>query len=126
MSFLSAGELAQMRADQDRMMLDETCTILQATSSANAIGERVITWGTAGTNVPCRLAKPPTFAFSRSAAGQPVTQAPWTVTLPYGTAVNAGDRIVIDSVTYEVTQSWDEETHKTASRVDVMRLEVSA
>lgn len=123
-SFLSTNELAQMRRDQDRTLLDETCTILTATSAANAIGERVLTWGTAGTAVPCRLMPSPMIPFARNVAGQVSTLASWFLTLPHGTVVNAGDRVVIDSVTYEVVQSWDEETFKTASRIAVNRIEV--
>lgn len=123
MSFLSAGELAQLRADALKTLADETCTILTATTAANAIGERVVTYGTVATGVACRLRPSGRAPNSQAVAGQENTVAPWTVTLPHGTAVSAGDRLVIDSVTYEVTQSWDEETWKTASRVDVMRIE---
>lgn len=123
-SFLSANELAQMRRDQDRTLLHETCTLLTAASSTNAIGERTLTWGTAGTAVPCRLMPTPMLPWARGVAGQVATQAYWSLTLPHGTAISPGDRVVIDAVTYEVSQSWDEETFKTASRVSVFRVEV--
>jgi hypothetical protein len=123
MSFLSAGELAQLRADALATLADDTCTILTPTTSANAIGERTITWGTAGTAVACRLRPSGRAPTGIPVGGQENTVAPWVVTLPHGTAVNPGDRLVIDSVTYEVLQTWDEETWKTASRVDVMRVE---
>jgi len=123
MSYLSTGELAQLRADALATLADETCTILTPTNSANAIGEPVITWGTAGTGVACRLRPSGRAPNATPVGGQENTVAPWTVTLPQGTAVNPGDRLVIDSVTYEVAQTWDEETWKTASRVDVLRIE---
>ncbi len=121
-SWLSAGELAQMRADATAT-LDATCTILTPTSSLNAINEAVIAWSTAGTAVPCRLRPSGRAPNSQAVAGQENTVAPWTVTLPYGTVVNPGRRLVIGAATYEVIQSWDEETWKTASRIDVLRIE---
>ena len=123
MSFLSTLDMAQMRADALDTLADDTCTILRSTVSVNAIGEQVLTWGTAGTAVPCRLRPSGRAPDTRPVGGQEETIAPWAVTLPHGTAVNPGDRLVIDTVTYEVTQSWDEETWKTASRVEAMRIE---
>jgi hypothetical protein len=124
-SFVSAGELAQLRADADRTLLDATCTLLTPTASANSIGEVALTWGTLGASVPCRLrpaGRAPALALL---GGQPQMVADWTLTLPHGTTtVQPGDRAVVDSVTYEVVQSWNEETWRTATRVDVKRIEV--
>jgi hypothetical protein len=106
-SFLSTGELAQMRADQLHTLADETCTLLTPTYTANAIGEQTVTWGTMATGVACRLR-------SLSGAGwDPLTNRPvvnWSVTLPQGTVVDIGDRVVIDSVEYEVTKAETGET----------------
>jgi hypothetical protein len=123
MSFLSTGELTQLRADADKTLLDETCTILTQTASANAIGEKIVAWSTAGTSVPCRLRPTNMPPYPQSVAGQTNTIAQWFVTLPHGSAVAPGSRLVIDSATYEVVQSWDEGTWKTATRVNVTRIE---
>ncbi len=122
MTWLDASELAQLRADQLAAM-DATCTILTQANSANAIYEQVAAYATAGTGVPCRLRPSGRAPNSQTVAGQENTIAPWTVTLPYGTVVNPGSRLVIGAVTYEVIQSWDEETWSTANRVDVVRME---
>lgn len=123
-SFLSAGELAQLRADADRTLLDATCTLQTRTASVNVIGEPVVAWTTLGSAVPCRL-RPTVMTSPQIVAGQQVNVALWQLTLPFGTTtVQPGDRAVIAGVTYEVTQTWDEETWRTATRVNVMRVEV--
>jgi hypothetical protein len=124
-SFVSAGELAQMRADADRTLLDATCTLLTPTAGTNSIGEVALTWGTLGASVPCRLRTAGNQPAMQIIGGQPQTVAGWTLTLPHGTTtVQPGDRAVVDSVVYEVVQTWDEETWRTATRVDVKRIEV--
>jgi hypothetical protein len=124
-SFLSAGELAQLRADADRTLLDATCTLLTPVAGTNSIGEVALSWGTLGAAVPCRLrpaGNPPALALL---GGQPQTVAGWQLTLPHGTTtVQPGDRAVVAGVTYEVMQTWDEETWRTATRVEVKRIEV--
>jgi len=119
---LSSAELTQMRADLTAT-LDATCVILVSSSSLDALGESVLAWSTAGTAVPCRLRQTSNVANLLLDAGQITTVANWTVTLPFGTVVAPGARIVIDDTTYEVKQSWDEETWELAARVDVSRIE---
>lgn len=123
--FLSPGELAQMRADAERTLLDETCTLLTCTSATNAIGEVVAGWSTIGTAVPCRLRPTALTVGVDQVGGQAAAVARWQLTLPAGTTtLTPGDRAVVGGVTYEVTQTWDEETWRTATRVGVMRIEV--
>ena len=122
-ALLGTVELAQMRADQLATMADETCTVLTPSGGTNAIGEWVVTWGTAGTAVPCRLRSigmPPYMVY---VGGQANTLALWSVTMPYGTVVNPGDRIVVDTKTYEVVQTYEESTWSTATRADVKQIE---
>ena len=129
-SFLSTGELAQLRADALATLADATCTILTPTAMVDSIGESVIAWGTVATSVACRLRPSGQGASLRvqysgifPTPGQSYTVAPWTVTLPHGQAVSPGDRLVIATVTYEVIQNWASESWQTATRVDVKRLE---
>lgn len=119
---LSALDLAQMRADLTAT-LDATCAILVPSSSLDDLGESVLAWSTAGTAVPCRLRQTSNVVNLLLEAGQITTVANWTVTLPFGASVAPGARIVIDDTTYEVKQSWDEETWRLASRADVVRIE---
>ena len=129
-SFLSTGELAQLRADALATLADATCTILTPTATVDSIGEPIIAWGTVATGVACRLRPSGQGASLRvqyggifPTPGQSYTVAPWTVTLPYGQAVSPGDRIVVAAVVYEVIQSWSSESWATSTRVDVKCLE---
>jgi len=124
-SFISAAELAQMRADASRTLLDATCTLLTPTAGVNGIGEVALTWGTVGVLVPCRLQPAGLQARMVELGGQPQTSADWQLTLPFGTVTVApGDRVVIAGATFEVKQSIEEETWRTAVRVNLTRIEV--
>ena len=120
--FLSPDELMSMRVEADRTLLDQTCTLLSRTETTNAVGETTVTWGTIGADVPCRL-RPKGSSSLIAQALQQKTVADWSLTLPYGTVVAPGSRAVVELVTYEIMQSWDEEVWKTASRADVKRVE---
>jgi len=123
MSYIDASQLTQMRADALATLADDTATILRGTAAVNAIGEWTTTYGTIAASVACRL-RPIERAASLQLIGeQQQTVAEWVVTLPQGTALYPDDRLVIDSVTYEVMQTWDEETWDTATRANVKRLE---
>jgi hypothetical protein len=124
-SFISAGELAQLRADADRTLFDATCTLLTPTAGTNSIGEVALTWGTLGAGVPCRLRPDGQQPAMSIVGGQPQTVAGWKLTLPHGTVtVQPGDRAVVSGVTYEIKQVWAAESWRTATRVDVVRIEV--
>jgi len=123
-SFISAAELAQMRADASRTLLDATCTLLTPTAGVNGIGEVALTWGTVGVLVPCRLQPAGLQARMVELGGQPQTSADWQLTLPFGTVTVApGDRVVIAGATFEVKQSIEGETWRTAVRVNLTRIE---
>ena len=123
-SFISAAELAQMRSDASRTLLDATCTLLTPTAGVNGIGEATLTWGTVGVSVPCRLRPAGLQARLVELGGQPQTSADWQLTLPFGTVTVApGDRVVISGATFEVKQSIEEETWRTAVRVNLTRIE---
>lgn len=102
---LTAGELTWMRDMADDQMPD-TCTILRGTATQNAIGEGIIAWGTVDSGVACRLDPPGLRPDIRDVGGQIQTVADWRVSLPNGTGLEAGDRVVHSSDTYEVIQSW--------------------
>ena len=129
-SFLSSGELAQMRADALATLADATCTILTPTATVDSIGEPIIAWGTVATGVVCRLRPAGQVAALRTqyggffaTPGQTSPVSSWMVTLPHGTAVSSGDRLVIAALTYEVIDAAKAETWVTANRVQVKRLE---
>lgn len=122
MTLLTAAELASMRATQAQAWPD-VATHLTPTSTANAVGEGVITWGTAETAIPCRLAPMQGFTRISSVATETATVPNWVVTMAYDGVVNPGDRLVIGSRTYEVFNVSDDFAWRTAIRVECVTVE---
>lgn len=120
--FLSAGELAQLRADQADYMPD-TCDILRGTAVVNAIGEPALAWGTVAGTVSCRLRPTGLKSDVNAIGGQLQTYHSWNLYIAQAGTLLPGDRVVISGGTYEVVQSWEEESWPTAVKADVRRLE---
>lgn len=105
---LSAAEIAAMRADLNRMMPD-SATIQRDTIGSDGSGGQTVTGTTTTGPFACRVAvasgKEEVIAGKLDAVGS------WTITMPAGTDVLAGDRILIGSRTFEVSiplrpRSW--------------------
>jgi len=122
MMLLTAAELASMRATQ-ALAWPDVATHLTPTSTANALGEAVIAWGTAGTAIPCRLAPVQAQTRISSVATETVTLPNWVVTMAYSGTVHAGDRLAIGSRTYEVLAVADGFNWRTALRVECISVE---
>ena len=109
MPALSAAELAAMRDVIETELLPDTCTLLTLTSTANGMGGQTQSWGTASSNVPCRLDMTRGREQVSGEAWRPFTM--YTLSLPYDTTITTAYRVVHSSVTYAVTsvntnQSW--------------------
>ena len=118
---ISTSEMAEMRAVQ-QTFLPDTAVIQRATAGVDSIGEGTLAWAAIGTTA-CRV-RPPGLRPNPTVVGEsPETVAQWVITLPQDEDVEAGDRIVTGGYTFEVTHSWDEESWRTAVRVDAQRLE---
>jgi hypothetical protein len=120
----SAGELIQMQYDQEEYLPD-TCTILRGTAANDALGEAVEFWGTVGTAVPCRVRSSgpsPLRADLRPVADQVEVISKLFLTVAHDVDVQTGDRIVHNAVTYDVVQSYEKESWKTAVRAEIQGL----
>ena len=120
--FLSALELSQLRADQADYMPD-TCDILRGTAVVNAIGEPALAWGTVAGTVACRLRPTGLQSDVNAIGGQLQTYHSWNLYIAQAGTLLPGDRVVISGGTYEVVQSWEEESWPSAVKADVRRLE---
>ena len=122
MTLLTAAELADMRATQ-ALAWPDVATHLTPTSAANALGEAVVTWGTAGTAIACRLAPVQAQTRISSVATEVVTLPNWVVTMAYSGTVNPGDQLVISSRSYEVLNVKDDFGWRTALRIECIAVE---
>ena len=96
---LSAADLAAMRTTQEAALPD-TATIKSATSGRSDTGGVTTSWG-GTTAVACRLSSrgvPEEYLAMGAERGVQY----WMVTLPYGTAVTADNRLVIGTRTLEI------------------------
>ena len=124
MPLLTDSDLACMRATLEDSLPD-TATIKTRTQTTDDYGGEGEVWGGTATTT-CRIS----FAGDDVAAAftdQPVgagvdPQQLYVVTLPYGTAINKTDRLVINGTTYDVVSDAD----KTRSEQISKRLLVKA
>ena len=116
---LTDRELAQMRADV-AALLPDTCSIL--TYSGTADGEGGVELTASGTvTASCRLDFPDYGKEQQSAGAiQPFKNG--VLSLPYNTAITTANKVLVNSVTYNVTavntgQSWEAVRRATVERV---------
>lgn len=91
-------DLAAMRQTQNDAMPD-TALVKRPTRTSDSGGGTTSTLTTVAT-VACRVAKEP--ASEVLAGNREVTFVDWTITLPFGTDVLAGDSITVGARTYHV------------------------
>ena len=119
---LSAGEIAEMRATQAEAW-PEVCTILRSTQTANAIGERVVSWSTVATGVSCRLAPSEGQSRQTPMAQQQTVIVTWWLTVATTVDLRSGDRVMVDGVVYEVVNAFDYGAWETALRCELREVE---
>lgn len=110
---LSTGDLEAIRAAQVAAMPD-TCVVKSVTRTTDAFGgagEALVT----GATLPCRLAV--TSGRELEIAARITDQRTVTITLPHGSAVTTGNRLVIGSQTYEIVAVLTGGAWSTALRV---------
>ena len=106
---LDTSALTYMRESVELLMPD-VCNVLAVTEVNNGQGGITETWGTAYSNVKCRLDMK---SGNMPVVGGAVQQfTSYMLSLPYDTVIDATSRVEIDSVTYAVTsindgQSWN-------------------
>ena len=107
---LTAAELARMR-DTLELSLPGTAVIQTRTTVGDSQGGYTQTYAAAST-VDARLSPEALRGFEGELAGRVAEVSPWLLTVPSTTTVGETDRVVYDSVTYEVTEvltrvPWD-------------------
>lgn len=121
MAFLSANDLAMMRAAQVSALPD-TCSILRSAPGWNEIGEGTLGWSTVGTAVPCRVRLSNVLRRLEAIGGQAQAVADWVVTLAYDEDVRSGDRLTVGGDTYDVISVNVDESWRTAVRAECKRV----
>lgn len=103
MTVLSAGEVAGLRSAFAQWRT-ETCEIRRATAVNDGRGSELLTYSPLAT-VSCKRT-PETVTGRASEAtvgGRASGETYWSISLPAGTDVANGDRLLVGSRTYEVT-----------------------
>lgn len=109
MSALSPAELSAIRDAIEDELLPDTCTILSVTEVNNGMGGITETWGTASTNVACRLDMKQGREQVIGDGLKPYTM--YMLSLPYDTVISSNNRILHNGITFAViapnnSQSW--------------------
>ena len=105
---LPEAEIARLRTDIENLTLPDTCTILTGTLTVDGMGGNTTAWGTTSTGVACRLDAHKGYENLGGAAIRPYQS--FTLTVPQSTTLTTEQRIIHNSVTYNVTSvnagSW--------------------
>ena len=106
---LTVKELAQMREDIEDLMPD-TCDILSVAYTSDGEGGMTEAWGTAVSDVACRIDYRSGTEKMTGGAIQSYSKA--VLSLPYTTAITTSHRVQVDSYVWAVKsvnegQSWD-------------------
>lgn len=99
---LSSTQIADMRTTA-ALALPDTATISRVARASDGAGGWTETWSTAASGVACRIM--PRYQVSSTegpAVGTQEAVAQWALTMPVGTDLRAGDRVVVASRTFEV------------------------
>lgn len=106
---LTDDELNWIRADIEALLPDK-CNILSSSGTADGYGGMTDSWGTAASNVPCRL--DPIRGDLQNAGEAPQAFYRYILTLPHGTAITTQNRVDIGSTRFNVInvdldKSWE-------------------
>lgn len=113
---ITSAEIAIMR-DTIELLLPDTCNILSVTTSPDGMGGVTQTWGTASSNVSCRLDMKSGRELVTGGALQPYTS--YKLSLPYDATIIEGNRVVHNSITYAVTSVNNAQSWQAVTRVDL-------
>lgn len=119
MRALTSTELDRMQNVQDDAMPD-TCTIQEATVVQDGIGQPTRSWSARATGVACRLAER---RADERIYGEKVTAlGDWVLTVAHDETVETGDRVLVDSRTFEVVSVNTGRSWETATRVGLVEV----
>lgn len=119
MTWMTARELTQMRADVLNMLPD-TCSILSVAYTNDGEGGMTEAWGTVTASVACRLDFVSGAETVSGGAIQPYTKA--ILSLPYDTTLATTNRVKIGSDTYAVKSVNDGSSWIVVIRAEVERV----
>lgn len=117
---LSANELSQIRADIAGLLPD-TCDILAVTRTSDGAGSWTEVWGTATADVPCRL----DFRSYGKEAMNAAALIPFKggiISMEYDETITTANRVLLNSVTYNITGVNDNQSWIGVKRVSVERV----
>jgi len=108
----SDDEITRLRADLESAVLPDTANILTVTRTSDGQGGFTESWGTATTNVACKVSQ-----FTQTSGGEVLAGGAirpytfWQFTFPHGTQLTAANRIEVGTITYSVSavdpgKSW--------------------
>lgn len=101
MTLLSSAQITSMRTTAD-LALPDTVVISRRTTASDGAGGWTETWATSATVAGRLMPKYQISGTEGQAAGQVQAEATWALTLPAGTDLRAGDRVVVAGRTFEV------------------------
>lgn len=101
-NLLTDVELASMRDSIEAVALPDTCNLLTMTRTADGEGGGTEAWGTATTNVACRL-DPSGYQSGKATVADSVqSYDSWTLSVPYDTTLTSAMHVEHGSDTYSV------------------------
>ena len=119
---LSSNELAYMQ-ESIAALLPDTCNILTVTESPDGFGGVTQTWGTASSNVACRLDVTNQIGTDEAAGGASLKSYQQTIlSVPYNTTVGNNYRIEHGGFTYNVTATNTDQSWIAVKRVTLERV----
>jgi head-tail adaptor len=119
---LTDGELAILRT-QVLGLLPDTAYLMRASGTVDSFGNSLETWGTVGT-VAARI-DPYRMTGQDVRASQEAGASYYQLTLPYDAGMTDGDRVKIDSVTYELKQVTQDHSARLFQRSLAVRVYAS-
>jgi hypothetical protein len=120
-SYITAAELAQIRADVQATM-DGTCSIYRKQFAVSETGyQKPTTASTVASGVACTLRPYRELGYRTIAGERPVEGRTWYLTLAHDQDIAVGDQVVYLGTTYEVKTINDHETNLAVKRVDLER-----
>jgi hypothetical protein len=119
----TTADIARFRAVADDI-LTQTCTVTRNTPSSDSAGGWTDSWATVSSSTPCRLAVRGviiTHDLVRSSE-RLMAGLDYTLKLAYDADIARGDRVTIDSVTYQIESVWDDHQWMTVKRCKLSKV----
>jgi hypothetical protein len=120
-SLLSSAQLAAMQAAQNltldfKASASNGCQVLRRTVAPGAQGGPTGTFANHGSQVDAAMAEPSDNTRATYAA-QLGTRQSWMISLPFGTDVLVGDRVMVNGLTLDVVADLSKGSYSTLTQV---------